>query len=70
MNPHDIAAALRKKGSSQRAIATACEVSVSTVSHVVHGRGKSRKVAEAISKVTGIPVQRLWPTSYEMKKAA
>lgn len=64
MHPADIKAALQKRDSSQTKIAAACNVSRSHVSYVIQGRSKSRRIADAISQATGIPVDRLWPGKY------
>lgn len=64
MHPADIKAALQKRGSSQTKIAETMNVSRSTITYVIQGRTKSRRVAEAISAVTGVPVERLWPGKY------
>lgn len=64
MHPADIQAALKKRGSSQAKIAEASNVSRAHVSYVIQGRSKSRRIAEAISTTTGIPVDRLWPGKY------
>ena len=64
MHPADIKAALQKRGTNQSKIAETMKVSRSTVTYVIQGRSKSRRVAEAISTATGIPVDRLWPGKY------
>lgn len=64
MHPADIKAALAKRGSSQAKIADAARVSRAHVSYVIQGRSKSRRVADHISLVTGISVDRLWPGMY------
>ncbi len=64
MHPADIQAALKKRGKTQADIATDLAVSRPHVAYVIQGRSKSRRVAEAISKATGIPVDRLWPGKY------
>lgn len=64
MHPADIQAALKKRGSSQAKIADASQVSRAHVSYVIQGRSKSRRIADAISRTTGIPVDRLWPGKY------
>lgn len=64
MHPADIKAAIQKRGSSQAKIADAANVSRSHVSYVIQGRSKSRRIADAISRATGIPVDRLWPGKY------
>lgn len=64
MHPADIKAALQKRGTNQSKIAEALNLSRSTITYVIQGRSKSRRVADAISKATGIPVDRLWPGKY------
>mgnify|MGYP003393723421 CR=1 FL=1 len=68
MHPEDIKAEIRKKGSSLVDIAREMNVGPMTVSHVVHSRGVSRRVAQRISEVTGIPISRLWPGGYKAKQ--
>lgn len=75
MHPADIKALIEKAGSSQTDIARSLpgrngkELSLMTVNTVIHGRGKSRRVAMAISRLTGVPVSRLWPSKYpELEK--
>jgi lambda repressor-like predicted transcriptional regulator len=65
LHPADIQAAIRKAGQTQAEIARALDVQEAAVSLVVHGRSKSRRVAQEISRVTGIPLTRLWPGAYE-----
>jgi len=64
MHPADIKAAIQKRDSSQTKIAKAMKVSRSTITYVIQGRTKSRRVANAISAVTGLPVERMWPGKY------
>lgn len=64
MHPADIKAALAKRGSSQAKIADTAQVSRAHVSYVIQGRSKSRRIADLISRVTGISVDRLWPGKY------
>jgi lambda repressor-like predicted transcriptional regulator len=64
MHPADIQAALKKKGASQQSVADQAGVTHSCVSHVIRGRGKSRRVADLVAAVTGIPVEKLWPGEY------
>lgn len=68
MHPADINAALIKKGSSQSEIARALSVSPMGVSQVVHGRSKSRRIADAIAKITGISIHTLWPGRYVARR--
>lgn len=69
MHPADIKAAIEKAGTTQAAIARELEVSGVHVWQVVHGRSQSQRVADAISRVTGIPVKKLWPGVYEKQAA-
>lgn len=64
MDPEDIKAAIGKAGSSQSAIARAHACSVTAVWAVIHGIGRSRPIARRISKVTGLPLHKLWPGIY------
>lgn len=71
MHPADIKAAIEKAGSSQAAIARSLGVgtggeslSRTAVFMVVRGISKSRRIATAISKVTGLAVGQLWPGKY------
>jgi lambda repressor-like predicted transcriptional regulator len=67
MHPEDIKAAIRKAGSSQIAIARKLGVSDVAVNHVIYGRSTSRRIADEISRVTKIPLSKLWPGRYEPK---
>lgn len=67
MNPHDIKAALAKKGYTQVAIAGPLNVSQVAVGHVIFGRRKSPRIEQAIIEATGIPGHRLWPGRYSRK---
>ncbi len=64
MHPADINAALIKCGTNQTQIAERLGVTQSTVSYVIWGRVRSRRVAHAIAKATGLPVDQLWPGRY------
>ena len=64
MHAEDIKAAIRKAGSTQAAVARALSVSRMAVGHVVAANSKSRRIALAIAKATGIPVATLWPGKY------
>jgi len=64
VHPADIEAALKKRGSSQAAIARALNVSGNAVWLVLHGRGVSRRIAFAISERCGMPIDHLWPGRY------
>lgn len=64
MHPEDIKAAIRKRGSTQAAIARTEEVSQMAVSAVITGRSKSARIARRIALVTGLSVHTLWPGKY------
>ena len=64
MHPEQIKAAIRMRGTTPSAIAQELGISRMAVSHVIHGRGVSAKVARAISQVTGIAIGVLWPDRY------
>lgn len=61
MHPEQIKAAIRMAGTTPAAIADEMEVSRSTLSMVISGRGVSARVAARISEITGLPVKTLWP---------
>lgn len=61
MHPADITATLRKAGTSQAKIARKLNITRTTVSQVVRGTGKSRRVQQAIARAAGVPVTTLWP---------
>ena len=63
MHPEEIKAAIRMKGTTPAVIADELELSRSTVSQVIHGRGVSSRVAKRISEVLGLPVAHIWPTT-------
>jgi lambda repressor-like predicted transcriptional regulator len=67
MHPEDIKASVRKNGHTLSRIAQSVSrtgVTKGAVSRVVHGSVKSRAIALAISKATGLPVSTLWPGKY------
>lgn len=64
MAPLDIRIALLRKGYTNAQVARDLGLERKTVSNVVHGYGKSRRVANAVSRITGIPVEALWPGVY------
>lgn len=66
MSPHDINAILKKKGYTQELIASRLKIDDrSTISHVIHGRGRSSKVESLISELTNKPLNKLWPKWYQ-----
>jgi len=64
MHPADINSALIKKGTNQTIIAESLGISHVAVSHVIRGRSTSKRIADAVSKATGISVDKLWPGRY------
>lgn len=66
MHPADITATLRKAGSSQAKVARKLGITRTTVSQVVRGTGKSRRVQQAISRASGVPVTTLWPQAKQV----
>lgn len=69
MHPEQIKAAIRMTGTTPAYIADGMGVSRACVSHVIHSRGISAKVAKRISQVTGIPIATLWPGKYQRLSA-
>lgn len=65
MHPEDIKAAIRKAQTSPAQIARALRITDMAVSHVIHGRCTSRRVARAISAATKLPISQLWPNKYK-----
>ena len=61
MHPEDIKASIRKAGKSITIAAKDLEITPSTVSLVVSGRGKSMRVQTYISDLIGKPVAEIWP---------
>lgn len=61
MHPEQIKAAIRMKGTTPAVLADELELSRSTVSLVISGRGKSARVMNRIAEVTGLPVSTIWP---------
>ena len=65
---NDIACALRLLGQRTGALATALGVSASLVSEVISGKSVSRRVAQHIADLIGLPVEQLWPEKYGQTK--
>lgn len=53
--------ALALRSYTQRDVARECDVEPSTVSMVINGRGRSRRVENRIAAITGVPLSELWP---------
>jgi len=64
MHPELIKAQIRIAGSSLSAIARKLDVTPNAVRLIVHGNGKSRRIARAIATVTGRSLDELWPGVY------
>lgn len=63
-NATRIRMALLAAGYTQANIARACSVEATTVSAVVNGRGRSKRIEERIALMTGLPLAELWPQWY------
>lgn len=64
MKPAYIVAELKLKGYSGADVARELGLSRQTISVVINGWGKSRRVANRISQIIGISVAALWPGIY------
>lgn len=64
MTGEQIRALLKEKGASMTDIARAAEVSVTSVSRVIHCEAKSRRIASVISLFLGKRLDDLWPGAY------
>lgn len=69
MHPADISAAIKKSGKNQSILARELDVSPTAVRLVITGNSHSRRIADAISKLTGCSLDELWPGVY-VKEAA
>lgn len=65
---HAITFALKACGHSQQSVANTCHVSAATVCEVISGKSISRRVAQHIADLIGLPVEQLWPEKYEQTK--
>jgi lambda repressor-like predicted transcriptional regulator len=70
MHHEDIKAALRKKGVTPADLARHLKVTDQTMSLVIRRQAKSARIAAAISKLTEIPVEQLWPGYYDASRAS
>lgn len=64
MKPEEIKALLKKNGATQSDVARVVGVSQATVSGVINGTSKSRKIAMTIAGFLGKDVDVLWPGKY------
>ncbi len=69
MHPADIKASLIKAGFSLTKLAETEGVSQPLVTQVIYGRSNSKRIAAAISRITGQPLHRLWPSQYHDEAA-
>ncbi|CAM3351383.1 helix-turn-helix domain-containing protein [Paracidovorax anthurii] len=68
MHPEEIKAAIRMKDTTPAAIADELNVSRSMVSHVINGKAKSARIARRIVDITGLSMDKLWPTNVKTSK--
>ena len=68
MHPADIIAAIHKLKKNQRSIAAEIGRAPCTVGLVIHGRVRSRYVAQHISSILQTPVDVIWPGGYDYAK--
>jgi lambda repressor-like predicted transcriptional regulator len=64
MKAIEIRIALLQKGYSYARLARELGKAQSTISNVINDHGRSRVVAERVSRITGHPIDQLWPRSY------
>jgi lambda repressor-like predicted transcriptional regulator len=64
MHPADIKAALMKAGYSQTDVARECSVTPTSVSDVINGRSRSKRIENRISIILRAPKGDLWPQWY------
>jgi lambda repressor-like predicted transcriptional regulator len=69
MHHEDIKAAMRKKGVRSSDLARHLGVSAMAVSDTLRGRTKSRRIADAVSKIVGRPIHEIWPGLYNSPSA-
>jgi len=69
MKPLDIQFLIRRAGKTQAALARELAVSKTTVTTVIQGKSRSRRVAQAIADLTGRTVDELWPGAYAQESA-
>lgn len=64
MKPEEIKKALSSRGIALADLARHAQVSLTTVSTVVSGKARSRRVATLIAKAIGLPIDAVWPGAY------
>ncbi len=65
MHPADIIAACTKAGASQKTLAERLQISKQAINNTIHGKSRSRRIAQHIADLIGLPVERLWPGKYD-----
>lgn len=60
MHPEEIKASLRMNNYSLSMVADEFSVSPATITQVVQGKGKSKRIQARISEIIGVPVDRIW----------
>jgi lambda repressor-like predicted transcriptional regulator len=61
MDSNEIKHALAKKGCSISILARALDLSVSAVSNTINRKGNSHRIAVAVAKVIGKPIEQVFP---------
>ncbi|KZX01018.1 hypothetical protein JL49_08180 [Pseudoalteromonas luteoviolacea] len=61
MKPTEIKQAISNKGYTLSMIADAMSVKPSAISSVVNGTGRSKRIAQAISKIIDKPIESIFP---------
>ena len=69
MNPEEIKAAMRMKGTTPAMLADELGVANSSVSQVISGRASSARVAGRIAQIIGKPVSAIWHPKKSLKRA-
>jgi len=70
LHPADIKAAITKAGLTQTELAKRLGVSITAINLVIKDHTHSRRIASAISRLTGYSLEELWPGAYPDDKEA
>jgi plasmid maintenance system antidote protein VapI len=65
MNGWEITGLIKSRGLKIGELADRLEVCQSAVSHIIHGRRRSERIARAIADELGMSVEQLWPPEGE-----
>lgn len=68
MHTADIQAAIKKHGHSCASIGRQLGVTRRPVSAVVLGKAASRRIAQYIADLIGLPIETLWPGKYDLPR--